>query len=235
MRRRSAIGLGKMPLPVDIADPERRLALAYAPADVRATLAMLWALDERLGAIVAATREAMLGEIRLTWWRDALLALEQGPPQGEPLLGALWHAVKGHGLSPTALAELPGGWSALLDPMPLSPEAIDRHARGRGGVLFDMSARLLGDPEPDVAAAGAAWALADLASRVSDPETARCARMAGKTCLEEAGSLRWSRRLRPLAILTALARRDCAAPDSRRRQGSPGRLMQVIWSGMTGR
>ena len=69
----------------DIADPERRLALAYAPRDRRGALAVLWALDERLGSIVAATREAMLGEIRLAWWRDALAGLDEITPAG--LLG----------------------------------------------------------------------------------------------------------------------------------------------------
>ena len=64
----------------DIVDPERRLALAYARRADRAALALLWALDERLGAIVAATHEEMLGTIRLAWWRDALAALEQGAP-----------------------------------------------------------------------------------------------------------------------------------------------------------
>lgn len=221
---------------VDLADPERRLALAYAPAEIRSALALLWALDERLGAIVAGAREAMLGEIRLTWWRDALLALEHGPPRGEPLLESLWQALKDHGLSPSMLARLPGGWSALLDALPLSNEALERHAQERGGTLFDLSAQLLGRADLRIAMAGGGWALADLAGRISDPETARCARAAGRAYLEQAGNQRWPRRLRPLAILAALARRDCSANGpGGRRQGSPARLMRAIWAGMAGR
>lgn len=219
----------------DLADPERSLALAYASADTRRMLAMLWALDERLGAIVAATRETMLGEIRLTWWRDALLGLGDGSPEGEPLLQGLRAAVTRDGLPPARLAELPEGWMALLDQMPLSSEALDRHASKRGGALFDLGARVLGDSSARVEAAGAGWALADLSFRISDPGTAQRARMAGKVFLAGAGRERWTRRLRPLGILTALARRDCAGVGDQRRQGSPGRLMQVIWAGMTGR
>lgn len=219
----------------DIADPERRLALVYAPAAVRPGLALLWALDERLGAIVAATRETMLGEIRLTWWRDALLGLAEGAPGGEPLIEGLHAAVTGRGLPPARLAELPGGWMALLDPMPLSSEALDRHARQRGAALFDLGARLLGGHSAGVEAAGAGWALADLSFRISDPGTAQRARMAGRAVLAGAKRERWPSPLRPLGILAALARRDCEGTADQRRQGSPGRLMRVLWSGMTGR
>ena len=48
------------------------LALSYAAAARRPALAALWQLDERMGSIVAAARDPLIGSMRLVWWRDAL-------------------------------------------------------------------------------------------------------------------------------------------------------------------
>jgi phytoene synthase len=220
-----------------IVDPERRLALAYAPRQRRQALAALWALDEKLGAIVAATREPMLGEIRLAWWRDALGAMETGVPAGEPLLEMLKQASGDHRLSPAELARLPEGWAALLGAFPLDHDALDRHAEERGDALFRLSALLLGGDRPGLGEAGEAgtvWALTDLAARVSDSSTAAAARSLAAERLARPADGRWGKALRPLAVLTALARQD-AHSAMPRRQGSPRRLAVALWAGMTGR
>jgi len=74
-----------------LADPERLLALSYAPAERRAALAALWRLDERMGTIVATAREPAIGAMRLLWWRDALTGLDTpgAMPPAEPLLGEM--------------------------------------------------------------------------------------------------------------------------------------------------
>jgi phytoene synthase len=217
-----------------IVDPERRLALAYAPRDRRQALAVLWALDERLGAIVAATREAMLGEIRLAWWRDALGAIAVGAPPGEPLLEALAPVARDHRLAPEALARLTGGWAALLVPMPLERDALTIHARDRGITLFTLSAAILGRSHPGLEDAGASWALIDLAARISDRATADTARALAAEHLAGPERRRWPKPLRALGVLTALARHDCRA-SSPRTQGAPRRLALAFWAGMTGR
>ncbi|MET0376783.1 MAG: squalene/phytoene synthase family protein, partial [Rhizorhabdus sp.] len=73
-----------------LSDPERQLALTYAPPPVRAGLACLWQIDERMAAIVAAAREPAIGAMRLLWWRDALAKLDdaEAPVPAEPLLEA---------------------------------------------------------------------------------------------------------------------------------------------------
>lgn len=218
----------------EIADPERRLALAYAPRDRRAALAALWVLDERLGAIVAATREPMLGEIRLAWWREGLEALNLGAPAGEPLLERLAGMVRDHRMDPAELARLAEGWSALLGPLPLPPEALAAHADGRGAVLFALSADLLGDRHDDLREAGAAWALTDLAARISDRATADAARVLAAERISRLDRRRWPTRLRPLAILSALARHDCRA-GLPRAQGSPYRVALALWSAISRR
>ena len=218
----------------EIVDPERRLALAYAPREWRRALALLWALDERLGAIVAATREPMLGEIRLAWWRDRLAAIDIRALAGEPLLEGLEPIARLCRLSPNELARLPQGWMALLGALPLERGALLAHGDERGGVLFRLSARLLGMDHAAAADAGAAWALLDIAARFRDPSTVTLARALAAEKLGNVQGTSWPRPLRPLAVLMALARLDSRA-GSRRRQGSPRRLATALWAGVTGR
>jgi 15-cis-phytoene synthase len=217
-----------------IADPERRLALSYAPREKRQALALLWALDERLGAIVAATREETLGQIRLAWWRDALAALAERAPAGEPLLEALFPIVQAGTLFPAELARLPEGWTVLLAPTPFGTEVLEAHAKERGATLFGLSSAILGCTHGVIEGAGSAWALIDLGARVSDARTAQVARLRAGERLSAMEPGRLPKPLRPLAVLTALARHDQRAGFPRR-QGSPKRLAIALKAGMLGR
>lgn len=217
-----------------IADPERLLALSYAPRERRQALALLWALDERLGAIVAATREETLGQIRLAWWRDALAALGQGAPAGEPLLEALFGVAGKQHLPPAELARLPEGWTAILAPMPLETDALLAHAEERGAALFVLSAAILGGRHVSIADAGSAWALIDLGARISNGQTAQAARALARERLAAMAQGRWPKPLRPLAVLAALARHD-ESIGFPRRQGAPRRLVIALRAGMLGR
>ena len=69
--------------------PPMLLAIAYAPASVRARLKWLLSLDERLLAILERTSEPMIAQLRLSWWRDAMNAESDKRPKGEPLFAAL--------------------------------------------------------------------------------------------------------------------------------------------------
>src|SRR6476620_2456312 len=93
------------------ADPERALALAYAPKEKRAALAALFGLDELLGAIVSRTENPSVGQMRLTWWHGALGSLHASRPV-DPLLNAL-AAVPD--IEPASLLPLIDGWEALLE------------------------------------------------------------------------------------------------------------------------
>jgi len=60
-----------------------------APRRARPSLRVVFALDARLGGIMPAAREPLLGQIKLAWWREQLLALTGATTPAEPLLGAL--------------------------------------------------------------------------------------------------------------------------------------------------
>lgn len=212
-------------------DPDRRLALVYAPARLRRALEALWRLDVTLGAVVARGREPMVARIRLAWWREALEALDGAPPPPEPVLQALAAHVLPAGVTGAELAAMEEGWSVLLADGPLDAEALRLYAAQRGGLLFRHSARLLGG-EADVASAGARWALVDLARHSARPEEAAAA-LAAAAAIDV--DPQWPRPLRPLAMLSLLAKRDLARRGPLERQGAPARMLRLIGHRVTGR
>lgn len=203
-----------------IADVERALSLAYAPAAKRRALGLLWRLDEQLGSIVARADNPAVGQMRLTWWHEALRTARETRPV-DPLLLAL---AEERAIELDPLLPLIDGWEVLLDALPLVPEALAQFAELRGGTLFKSVADVLGVAHGPIEPAGRLWALTDLAHRISDRETALRA-----LALAQSVS---GRLPRPLAVLTALARWDRS--NAERRQGSPARVTRAIVAGLTG-
>jgi phytoene synthase len=211
----------------DALDPDRRLALAYVPARLRPALAALWRLDVTFASILAAGREPMASRLRLAWWREALEALDREPPPAEPLLQALAAHVLPTGLEGAAMARMEEGWLVLLSDEPLTPADQALYARLRGGLLFEMSARLLGVPDFPVEPSGESWALVDLARHSSGRDEVRIG------APESQG--RWPRALRPLGMLAMLARRDSARLGTPwERQGNPARMLRMMRHRLTG-
>lgn len=62
-------------------DPDRRLAALFAPAGLRARLFALYALNHEIARIADATSESLIGEMKLTWWREAIADLYADTPK----------------------------------------------------------------------------------------------------------------------------------------------------------
>ncbi|MFC3580217.1 squalene/phytoene synthase family protein [Sphingomonas hylomeconis] len=218
------------------ADPERALALSYARADVRAGVAALFALDDLLGRILRTTREPMIGQMRLTWWHEALGKLDAEDAPAEPVLQALARHVLPRGVSGTRLAGMIDAWEVLLDGEAPDAGVLDAFAQ-RGVILFGAAGTVLGAvPGDPVAPAGRGWALADLARHVSDAAVAARARGLAAAPLEAATAVRWSRGARTLGALAHLARLDLAAPAGAPiRPAAPARVWRLLRHRLTGR
>lgn len=187
-------------------------------------LALVWRLDETLGAAVARAGSPAAAQMRLAWWHEALASLRGSRP-ADPLLAALAAEPL---VDPARLLPLIDGWEALLEDLPLSDEALGRYAEDRGAALFRVSAELIGDTR-DAGEAGRLWALADLVFHMSDRATAERA-------IGMARAIRLGGLPKPLAVLAALARRDVRRGlDRPRSQGSPARVARAVWAGLTGR
>jgi phytoene synthase len=219
-------------------DQDRLLALAYVPAARREALRALWEVDAALGNAIArsmAAGETMLREIRLVWWREALEALDHGPAPAEPVLGAASALLLPAGIKGGELALLEEGWALLLKEGALSARDLDLYAQARGGRLFRLAARLLGEPSLEgVGEAGESWALADLARRASRAEEAEAA-LAAARMREPRHPPRWTPALRPIGMLAVLARRDAARGLAFEQRGAPPRMLRMVRHRLSGR
>jgi 15-cis-phytoene synthase len=161
------------------------------------------------------------------------MALDERDAPAEPLLQAVKQQLLPAGLTGTALAALVDGWEHLLAEEVLGSDHRAAYADARGGALFRLSARLLGcEPFAGLEAAGAGWALVDLARHSSKAEEASAALGLAKARFAEAPR-RWPSRLRPLGMLAILASRDAAAGPGT--PASPGRMLRMLVHRITGR
>lgn len=207
----------------------QRLALSYAPAASRLPTLALLALDRRLAGIVRGSREPMLAQLRLAWWREQLAADAARWPEGEPLLNALRSWQGQHG----GLTALVDAWEVLTGTAPLPEAALEDFGRARGEAFAALARALGAEGDADAAQRlGRDWALADLAVHVSHPEERSRARALAQNASRS--GRRPSRRLRPLAVLHGLAlrrlRRDEEGEDL-----SPGAFALALRLGLLGR
>lgn len=144
-------------------DPDRWLATRFiADPGARADVIALYGLNYELARVAGGVSNALMGEIRLTWWREAMEEIAAGkPPRKHPNVEAL----AASGFDPNALAVLADARFADLDEGPLKDEAaVLAYIDGTAGALAVLAARRL-DPSADphaVKGAARAWGLAGL-------------------------------------------------------------------------
>jgi phytoene synthase len=206
-----------------------RLALAYCPGSATVPTLAFFALDARLASLLRNASEPMLARLRLAWWRESLATDPSQWPEGEPLLNALrsWTGER------DSLVSLVDGWEAMSGEPSLTQLAIEELAAARAGA-FAALARLVGVPQESEMAArrGQAWSLADIASRLTDPEEKRIAKaLFGRQDWKQAGL---SRHMRPLVVLHGLAARSVRRGEDLDRAG-PLALAAAIRLGLLGR
>lgn len=216
-----------MTLPLD---PDRTLALAYVPAAKRPAVEALWWLDAALGGVLAKASEPMITRIRLAWWREALERLDREPPPPEPLLQSLAAYVLPLGLSGAELSMLEDGWEAVAGANAPDGGDLSRYAKQRGGQLFRLTARLLGDNDFAPEEAGVRWALVDLARHSANPAEVGVAITMAR---ENMASTGWPKALRPLGMLDVLSLSDLNK-SKLGTPGSPYRVLRMIFHRITG-
>lgn len=173
---------------------------------------------------VARSTEPTLGAIKLAWWSERLVELDQGIVPAEPRLQAAAAELLPRGVSGAALAELEDGWATLLDEEP----DVERISTG-GAKLFELGAKLLGMRHKLIEPAGRLYAYENVARRglrtMHWPMDE----------LHELSTHPFPRQLRPLTALAALAARDAKHPLPHEPQGTPGRALALIKHRLTGR
>jgi len=146
-------------------DRARYQATLFAPARHRAGLIALYALRAELTAIPDLVSEPGLGEIRLKWWSDALMALAAGGAAETPILRALQPMIVDARLPGQPLAAMADAFALDLyaDPPPTMNDMEGFFGETQSQVFQLAAGLLVDDPDPptaDVAGhAGVAYGL----------------------------------------------------------------------------
>lgn len=189
--------------------PPARLAIAYAPQRARAALALLLRFDARFAGIIANTSEPLITQMKIAWWRDAMIASVAARPKGEPLLSILFE-LNDPAVSQAA-TQLADAWELLVGEDQWSAATLENFARMRGRAVFNSYATLCGQLKLP-SGLGEQWAANDLQQRFGDR---------GQEFLLQNLPLPKDRVFRPLTILV-MSVRDVSGP-------------RLIWHALTGR
>ncbi|WP_293902846.1 squalene/phytoene synthase family protein [Phenylobacterium sp.] len=156
-------------------DPDRWLSSRFIddPA-ARADVIAIYAYDHELARAPKVASNALLGEIRLTWWREMLdEAYEGRPVRHHPTAQALARVISSRGLPREPLEAMIDARYRELDAAPMSGAEALAWARGTAGRAAEVAARILdpGGAAERAVAAGAVWALAHRGLALDPPET----------------------------------------------------------------
>jgi len=215
-------------------DTDRYLAALLAPRDVRNDLIVLAAFAGEMARIPHLVREPMIGEIRLQWWRDALLAPTGEAAGGNPVAEAMRDVMRRRAL-PEGLVAGPTearSFDLYSDPMP-DEQTFRAYLAKTEGAVFELGLRILGGADSaGIAAAadagqarGVARVLAELPAFLS---RGRCPLPLDR--LDMAG-------LSPADLAAVPLRREVAdfiatfRDDARRSLGS----LRRVWAGLSPR
>jgi phytoene synthase len=144
-------------------DPDRWLASRFiADPKARADVIALYAFNYELARVAGGVSNALMGEIRLTWWREAMEEIAAGrPPRRHPTA----EAVAAAGYPFGALAEMAEARMADLDAAPFETEGqVLAYVDATAGAVTMLAAWRL-DPKADphaVQDAARAYGLAGL-------------------------------------------------------------------------
>jgi phytoene synthase len=159
-------------------DRDRYLTALFAPAERREDLFALYAFNLEVAKTAEVVSEAMVGRIRLQWWREAVDEIYGGRPRAHAVVEPLAQVVDRHGLPRAPFDRLLDTREADLDGEPPADlTALEAYAEGTAASLFALTLGVLGlgivdgpsDQEPAAEAAhhlGVAWALTGLARAV---------------------------------------------------------------------
>lgn len=121
-------------------DYERYLACLFADKTDQAPLMALYSLNAELGRIRESVSEAMLGQIRLTWWREAIEGLAQGQVRAHPVIEALAPAIESSRFSAPALVDMVEARIAdLYEEGPADQSGLKDYAARTGGTVMQQA------------------------------------------------------------------------------------------------
>ena len=212
-------------------DPERWLSSRFVgDACARADVIALYAFDYELARAPRVASSPLMGEIRLTWWREVLDEVFEGRPvRHHPTAQTVASVIRRHGLPRDKLESMVDARYRELDAQPMNLDEALTWAEGTGGAVASLCASLL-DPHVDPAkacSAGKAWSIGMLIGTAGlTGNDARQALMAG---LANAAGL--SPEAFPAIAHATLARQRARAE----RPSALAARLRITWAVLRGR
>lgn len=125
-------------------DYDNYLAALLAPREVRRDLIALTAFRGEVARAVETVSEPIMGEIRLQWWRDALVGMRTGTSTGHPVADAFAEAIARHKLSDQAILGILDANTRALEPdFPVSEEELEAYLRESDATALKLAAQIL--------------------------------------------------------------------------------------------
>ncbi|GGW22114.1 phytoene synthase [Gemmobacter lanyuensis] len=148
---------------VQRADPDRFAALMAAPAADRPVLAVLYAFNLEVARAPWASKEPMIAEMRLQWWRDVVEAEAQAPMAPHEVASPLGVLIRTRALPLDVLDAMIAArrWDIYRDPHEDAAALWSYLEDTGGGLMVAASCALGGQDDRAARDLGAALALAN--------------------------------------------------------------------------
>jgi len=145
-------------------DADRYFVSLFASAEKRPALWALIAFNQEVAKTRAVVSEAMLGEIRLQWWREALDGIAAGTPRAHPVVETMATEIHDFLAIRHYLDAIIDTWSDDFGGAQVTLAKLKTHAAGTGGALNAAMLRVLNTDasaiQLDLASlAGTVWSL----------------------------------------------------------------------------
>jgi phytoene synthase len=129
---------------VKLRDRDRYWSALFAPASKRHSLLALYAFNAELAHIAISVSEAMVGQIRLQWWRDAIDLAAPGTKTGNPIADALTAVILENDLPKARFIELVDARTPeLLGDPPANIQALKAALQATEGTVFELAVSIL--------------------------------------------------------------------------------------------
>jgi 15-cis-phytoene synthase len=129
-------------------DLDRYYATMFAPVAARPALFALYAFNQDIAQVRERVSDALPGEMRLQWWRDALNGVEHGAAAGHPVALALSNVIRRYRLPVAALLDLIEArvFDLYDDPMP-DEATLEGYAGETSSSLIRLASLILSEGE----------------------------------------------------------------------------------------
>lgn len=154
-------------------DHDRYLTTLFVSKEMRRSLNALYAFNIEVAKTLETTKETMIGELKLQWWRDALEAAKQGTIREHPVIIELAPIIINKTISVDGMMHIINARSReLTSSQPSSLKHLIEYCRYTAGALNKLAFQIIADRPSDIALKhveqiGIAWGLIGIIRAIS--------------------------------------------------------------------